>query len=51
MRNVRIASLALAFVVLGLGACNTVEGLGQDVEEGGENLSDAADTVEQEIEN
>lgn len=35
MRNMRIASLPLAFVVLGLGGCNTVEGFGQDVEEGG----------------
>jgi predicted small secreted protein len=51
MRTTRIASLALAFAVLGLGACNTVEGFGQDVEEGGENLSNAADNVEQEIEN
>lgn len=30
-------------------ACNTVEGLGQDVEQGGESLSNTANEVEQEI--
>lgn len=50
MQNLRIVGLALAFAVLGLGACNTVEGFGQDVEQGGENLTSAADNVEQEIE-
>ena len=50
MRHIRVASFALALAVIGLGACNTVEGLGQDVEEGGEELRQAADDVEQEIE-
>jgi len=30
-------------MVLGAAACNTIEGLGRDVERGGEKLQDAAD--------
>jgi predicted small secreted protein len=45
------AALAFFLAALSLGACNTIEGLGQDVEEGGQSLSGAANDVEQEIEN
>ena len=32
-----------------LAACNTVEGAGQDIEQGGEAVSETADDVEDEI--
>jgi predicted small secreted protein len=44
----RILKASLLFIVLLAGcmsvmACNTVEGAGQDIEEGGEAIQDAAD--------
>ena len=36
-----VAGLLLA--VLGLAGCNTVEGVGKDIERGGERLQDSAD--------
>lgn len=41
-KNVIIALLALLMLVPALSACNTMEGAGQDVQKGGENLSNAA---------
>jgi len=35
--------IALALVMPLLAACNTMEGLGQDVQKGGQNLERAAD--------
>jgi predicted small secreted protein len=40
----RIAVVIVA--LLGLSACNTMEGFGRDVESGGEAISDTADDVE-----
>lgn len=39
---IAVALLALAGVIA-LSGCNTTEGLGQDIQEGGEALEDAAD--------
>lgn len=33
----------LASVMIGLSACNTMEGAGKDIERGGEKVQDAAD--------
>lgn len=38
--------VAVIVALLGLAACNTFEGLGQDVESGGEAITDTADDVE-----
>ena len=35
--------LLILIAIAGLGACNTVEGVGQDVEQGGEAIEDAAE--------
>lgn len=35
----------LAALTLALGACNTVEGAGQDIEAAGESMSDTAEDV------
>lgn len=41
----RIASLlASLFLLAGLSACNTVEGAGQDIENTGEAIEDAAES-------
>lgn len=37
------AILALAVILPVLAACNTMEGLGQDIQKGGNNLERAAD--------
>ncbi len=43
MNKVKFFSLmALATITLGLGACNTISGAGQDIEDGGEAIQDAA---------
>jgi predicted small secreted protein len=42
------AALSVLFFA-GLAACNTVEGAGQDVEAGGEAISDTAREAEQDI--
>jgi predicted small secreted protein len=44
----RAALLALGLFGL-LAACNTVQGLGQDVQEGGETITDTAEDVEQDL--
>lgn len=42
--NIRLCMLlSLAIVGLGLSACNTVEGVGRDIENTGESVQDAAD--------
>lgn len=43
--------LAWMFVMFGLAACNTTRGAGEDVEATGEGIQDAAEDVEEEIEN
>lgn len=37
-----VVVLSLAVLGIGLGACNTVGGAGQDIERAGENIQDAA---------
>jgi predicted small secreted protein len=38
----RFSALALILLSLCTAACNTMEGLGEDVQKGGENIEDAA---------
>ncbi len=38
----RIIAILLALTALTLTACNTMQGLGQDIEHGGEKLQDSA---------
>lgn len=47
MKTITAALSAVVFA--GLAACNTVEGAGQDVESGGEAISDTARDAEHEI--
>ncbi|MDU8944640.1 entericidin A/B family lipoprotein [Ovoidimarina sediminis] len=44
--TIRILALVAA---LGLSACATVEGIGKDVESGGEAIQDASNEVEREL--
>jgi predicted small secreted protein len=47
-----IGKLTTVLALLGalaISACNTVDGLGQDVEQGGEAISSGAERVEREI--
>jgi len=44
--DVKILLLALAFGTLLVAGCNTVHGMGQDIERGGEATRDAADAVQ-----
>lgn len=39
-------SALLLLVLTALGACNTVKGMGQDVEAGGEAISDTAEKIQ-----
>lgn len=49
-RMVRTGLLALMLpVLLALGGCNTVEGLGQDIKKGGEAVEDAATSVKKKL--
>jgi predicted small secreted protein len=41
--------VALSYSGLALTACNTMEGLGQDVERGGEKLQGAADSTKKKM--
>ena len=45
----RLLMLILGAASLGLAACNTVEGAGQDVSNVGEAVTDTADDVEDEM--
>lgn len=38
----KLAAILLTLSVLGLSACNTMEGAGKDIQKGGEKLEDAA---------
>lgn len=44
-----LRKFAAIAAVLGLAACQTIEGLGQDVESGGEAIQDASNEVQSEI--
>ncbi|MEQ8299889.1 MAG: entericidin A/B family lipoprotein [Hyphomonas sp.] len=50
MKKVLIALLAVSYVPF-MTACNTVEGVGKDVEAGGEVVQDVAKEVKEEISN
>tara|TARA_R110001599_G_scaffold82329_2_gene221664 strand:+ start:1678 stop:1830 length:153 start_codon:yes stop_codon:yes gene_type:complete len=50
MKKVLIALLAVSYVPF-ITACNTVEGVGKDVEAGGEVVQDVAKEVKEEISN
>ena len=41
LKPVSLVALAMAFA-LGLSACNTMEGVGEDIEEGGDAIKDEA---------
>lgn len=46
----RLTALLFAgLLAFGAAGCNTFQGLGQDIEQGGEAVSDAAEEVEEEI--
>ena len=45
----RIFSVLIMLTILGSAACNTVHGLGQDIERGGEKTQDAADRVKRKL--
>ncbi len=53
MKFTRLARVATILLALGgitaLGACNTVEGAGKDLERGGEKIQDAAKDVKQKM--
>jgi predicted small secreted protein len=44
-----IALLMIAGFTIAIGGCNTIGGFGQDVEEGGEAISDTAEDVEEDM--
>lgn len=39
----------LALAMLGLAACSTVDGMGKDIQAGGEAISDAANSVKEDL--
>ncbi len=45
----RLAALFLMLVIGGLAGCNTMEGLGKDIERGGETLQGTAKDVKQKM--
>jgi entericidin B len=45
----RFLTLFMTVGILGIAACNTVHGLGQDIERGGEKTQDAADAVKKKL--
>ncbi|WP_318658521.1 entericidin A/B family lipoprotein [Indioceanicola profundi] len=44
-RAKKLIPVALLFSVLGVAACNTVEGAGQDIQAGGRAIEDTAEDV------
>jgi entericidin B len=44
-----IALLSVLIVTLGASACNTMKGMGQDVERGGEKVQDAAQSTQKKM--
>ena len=49
MRSIILGMLLMLAVVGATAACNTVHGLGQDVERAGEKTQDAADAVKKKM--
>ena len=49
MRQIIFATLMMLVLVVTNVACNTVHGLGQDVERAGEKTQDAADAVKKKL--
>lgn len=53
MKFTRLARVATILLALGgvaaLGACNTVQGAGKDIERGGEKIQDAAKDAKQKL--
>jgi predicted small secreted protein len=47
MKALYLAIVAIG--VLALTGCNTIKGMGEDVESGGEHIQDAADDVKEEM--
>jgi predicted small secreted protein len=47
-KNAALAGL-LGLLLLGASACNTMEGLGEDIESGGENLQDEAEYQQEQM--
>jgi entericidin B len=45
----KILPIFMIVGILGIAACNTVHGLGQDIERGGEKTQDAADAVKKKL--
>ncbi|MHA3977571.1 entericidin A/B family lipoprotein [Halovulum sp. GXIMD14794] len=45
----RIAPLAALIALLGLAACNTVEGAGQDIRYAGDEISETANEVQNDL--
>ncbi|TVQ58001.1 MAG: entericidin A/B family lipoprotein [Rhodobacteraceae bacterium] len=48
MTRLTVALTAL-FIALGVGACNTVRGAGEDIESGGRAISDTATEVQRDL--
>jgi predicted small secreted protein len=49
MRSIIFAIVMLALLGMNVVACNTVHGIGQDVERAGEKTQDAADNVKKKL--
>ena len=47
----KLILLPWMLALLGLAACNTTRGVGEDVEATGEGVQDAAESVEEDLEN
>ena len=45
----RLAAFLLAWMVIGLTGCNTMQGMGKDIERGGEKLQGTARDVQQKM--
>ncbi len=47
----KLILLPWMFVLVGIAGCNTTRGAGEDIEATGEGVQDAAESVEEDIEN
>ena len=45
----KLLSILFAFSLVLLGGCNTIEGMGKDIERGGEKLQDSAESTKQKM--
>ena len=45
----KILPIFMIVGILGIAACNTIHGMGQDIERGGEKTQDAADAVKKKL--